>query len=372
MQWYVPTGMSKRRVVVAPMMLSVVALLGLLSSPSAAHELRPAMLRVDFVEPAGGGGDPGFVALEIELHLPPQVSDSAARRIDLQLPASCTMMRVVGGQPLYLSWRGRCAEGVPEGGKIVLGGLGRGLEVVVDLRRPGLPVTTTLLGDGASTLDLSIGQNQRKGSSWGLVGYFFLGLRHILGGLDHLLFVVGLVLLALRLGPGADERRQPLRIALRLLATLTAFTVAHSLSLGAATLGWIRVPGPPVEACIALSIVLLAREVVRWRLMINPRSPWAFAFVCGLLHGLGFAGALAELGLPSEALLGALLFFNVGVEAGQIVVAVLALVILTSLVGIGSRRWGRQASVWVRIGIGTALGSLAVAWTIERTLGLFS
>ena len=371
MQLYVPTVMLKRRVVVAPLMLSVIAILGLLSIPSAAHELRPAMLRVDFVEPPGGG-DPGLVALEIELHLPPQVSDSAARRIDLQLPASCTIARLAGGQPLHPSWRGRCTGGVPKGGRIVLGGLGRGLEVVVDLRRPGLPVTTTLLGGGMSTIDLSTGQRQGQSAVAGLVGYFFLGLRHILGGLDHLLFVVGLVLLALRLGAGTDERGQPLRIGLRLLATLTAFTVAHSLSLGAATLGWLRVPGPPVEACIVLSIVLLAREVVRSQSTLSPRSPWIFAFACGLLHGLGFAAALAELGLPSEALLGALLLFNAGVEAGQIAVAVLALLVVASLVSLGSRRWGHRASLWVRIGLGTALGSLAVAWTIERTLALFS
>ncbi|HGG58138.1 MAG TPA: HupE/UreJ family protein [Nannocystis exedens] len=328
-------------------------------------------------------GETGSVVVEIELRLPPQVSDFAARRIDLQLPAPCTISRVTGGRPQVRRWRGHCIGGVPESGQIVVDGLGRGLEVVVDLRRPGVPVTTALLRRGASTIELHT--ESRRGSTSGLGGYFTLGAQHIFTGLDHLLFVVGLVLLALRLGAEKGAQRAGWwvafrRVAFRLFATLTAFTIAHSLSLAAATLGWLRVPGPPVEACIALSIVLLAREVVRSRHRLRMRSLWAFAFACGLLHGLGFAGALAELGLPSEALLGALLLFNVGVEAGQIAVASLTLVVVALLVSLASRLADRRvpgqdqdpASGWVRVGLGTVLGSLAAAWTIERTLAFFS
>src|SRR4030095_14060574 len=104
------------------------------------------------------------------------------------------------------------------------------------------------------------------------------------------------------------------------IATVTAFTVAHSLTLAAATLGWVHVPSPPVEAAIALSIVVVAGEILRARqgnASLTQRCPWVVAFTFGLLHGLGFASALAEVGLPQLSIPGALLFFNVGVEIGQ-------------------------------------------------------
>ena len=138
--------------------------------------------------------------------------------------------------------------------------------------------------------------------------YLRLGIEHILFGFDHLLFVLALVILI------GNWRRVAL--------TVTAFTIAHSITLAAATLGLVNVPRPPVEAAIALSIVLVAVEIVNAR-RGNPslaaRWPWLVAFCFGLLHGFGFAGALAEVGLPHHAIPVALLFFNLGVEIGQLV-----------------------------------------------------
>jgi len=139
------------------------------------------------------------------------------------------------------------------------------------------------------------------------VSYLRLGVEHILFGFDHLLFVLALVILV------RDWRR--------VVLTVTAFTVAHSLTLAAATLGFVSVPGPPIEAAIALSIVLVAVEIIearRGKTSLAARWPWLIAFCFGLLHGFGFAGALAEVGLPHHAIPIALLFFNLGVEIGQL------------------------------------------------------
>ena len=147
--------------------------------------------------------------------------------------------------------------------------------------------------------------------------YLTLGIEHILTGIDHLLFVLALLLLTTG--------------TWRLVKTVTAFTVAHSITLGLATLGIVHVPSRPVEAVIALSIVFVAAEIVqarRGRAGLAAQMPWIVAFIFGLLHGFGFAGALSEVGLPEGHIPVALLFFNLGVEAGQLlfVAAVLALV----------------------------------------------
>jgi hydrogenase/urease accessory protein HupE len=182
--------------------------------------------------------------------------------------------------------------------------------------------------------------------------YFSLGVIHILEGVDHLLFVLALVLIV------GDLRR--------LLATITAFTVAHSLTLVAATLGLVHVPQAPVEAAIALSIVFVAAEIVhglRGRPGLTARAPWVVAFAFGLLHGLGFAGALAEVGLPQRAIPLALLFFNVGVEVGQLafVTGVLTVIAAIAMVRI---RWPR----WVEAIPAYAIGTVAMFWVIERVL----
>lgn len=178
--------------------------------------------------------------------------------------------------------------------------------------------------------------------------YLTLGVEHILLGLDHLLFVLGLLLLV----PG---RRA-------LLLTITAFTAAHSVTLTLSVLGVVQLPGPPVEACIALSILFLALELTRDGEATT--TTWHYAAFFGLLHGFGFAGALADLGLPSGQRALALASFNIGVELGQ-------LAFVAALVGLAHVAWRRQPRpAWLTTAAAYLLGTLAVAWTLERVSGM--
>jgi hypothetical protein len=184
--------------------------------------------------------------------------------------------------------------------------------------------------------------------------YTLLGIEHILMGVDHLLFVLALLLLVKGTG--------------RLIATVTAFTVAHSLTLFAATLGWVHVPGPPVEAVIALSIVFVASEIIhaqQGKLGLTQRYPWVVAFTFGLLHGLGFAGALAEVGLPPLSIPLALLFFNVGVEIGQLLFIAAMILLATVWRGVASGLSWPQRN-WTRRVLPYAIGGLASFWVVER------
>ena len=178
------------------------------------------------------------------------------------------------------------------------------------------------------------------------------GVEHILFGYDHLLFVLALMLIV--------------RNTRALILTVTAFTLAHSITLALAALGIVHVPGPPVEAAIAFSIVLVAAEVLRLRAgqpSLTASRPWLIAFCFGLLHGFGFAGALAEIGLPRAELPLALFAFNLGVELGQLmfIAAVLALVAVARKV----RALGGVAEQGVRWAP-YAIGSLAAFWFVER------
>ena len=195
--------------------------------------------------------------------------------------------------------------------------------------------------------------------------YLRLGIEHILFGFDHLLFVLALVILV----------REWRRVAV----TVTAFTIAHSITLAAATLGFVNVPGPPVEATIALSIVLVSVEILnarRGKPSLTARLPWLVAFSFGLLHGFGFAGALAEVGLPQHAIPVALLFFNVGVETGQLVfvAAVLSLIWLLRhaasqllAAALVKRAFDRLDGT-----IAYGIGVVAAYWLIERTTAFFA
>lgn len=181
--------------------------------------------------------------------------------------------------------------------------------------------------------------------------YTIIGIEHILIGLDHVLFVLGLLLLVRGWRP--------------LVATVTAFTIAHSITLAATALDLVHPPMRPVEACIALSLVLLAVEVIRsardggtW----SARHPWAIAFPFGLLHGFGFAGALAEVGLPHETLGFALLGFNLGVEVGQLAIVAVGLLVLTVC-----RRLRVPDRFWAGVPA-YALGGVAACWVIGRML----
>jgi hydrogenase/urease accessory protein HupE len=184
--------------------------------------------------------------------------------------------------------------------------------------------------------------------------YTILGIEHILSGFDHLLFVLALVLLV--------------HGTRRLLVTITAFTAAHSLTLAGATLGWVQVPGPPVEASIALSIVFVASEIVharQGRYSVTQHYPWVVAFTFGLLHGFGFAGALAEVGLPQSSIPIALLFFNVGVEIGQLLFVGAVLAVFAVGRRAGQRLRLPQPSWLWRIAP-YVIGGLASFWLVER------
>lgn len=187
--------------------------------------------------------------------------------------------------------------------------------------------------------------------------YTVLGIEHILSGFDHLLFVFALVLLV----PGHR----------RLLVTVTAFTAAHSLTLAGATLGWVHVPGPPVEAAIALSIAFIAAEIVHTRQgrdSVTLRYPWVVAFTFGLLHGFGFASALAEVGLPEASIPIALLFFNVGVELGQVLFVGVVLAVFAAGREV-ERRLPFSQPAWLWRVPPYAIGALACFWLVERVAG---
>lgn len=182
--------------------------------------------------------------------------------------------------------------------------------------------------------------------------YTRIGIQHILEGVDHLLFVLALVLLV--------------KSPRRLVMTVSAFTLAHSITLALATLGVLKVPGPPVEATIALSIMFVAAEILsekQGRSGIAARKPWIVAFSFGLLHGLGFAGALAEIGLPPKAVPLALLFFNVGVEIGQLLFigAILALMWVGAKLVVSPYRREQALAAAAYV-----IGGIACMWLFER------
>lgn len=182
--------------------------------------------------------------------------------------------------------------------------------------------------------------------------YFVLGIIHILEGYDHLLFVIALVLLIGRAGA--------------VIKAATAFTVAHSITLAGSTLGFVGLAQAPVEALIALSIVFLAVEIVKSdpdKPNLTERAPWIVAFLFGLIHGFGFAGALREIGLPESDVPTALLTFNLGVEAGQLVIVAAVLALLTLL-----RRYSPAMLRPATVTATYAIGITASVWFIERLL----
>ncbi|HYP74893.1 MAG TPA: HupE/UreJ family protein [Polyangiaceae bacterium] len=182
--------------------------------------------------------------------------------------------------------------------------------------------------------------------------YTRLGVEHILTGFDHLMFVLAITLLV-------RNRRA-------LIAAISAFTVAHSLTLAATVLGWLNVPSAAVETTIALSIVLACSECLRPADSLSRRAPWLVTFAFGLLHGMGFASALLETGLPEKHVPSALLFFNVGVELGQ-----LAAIALFLAVGWLVKRSERRPA-WTTRAFIYAMGSVAAYWSLERGVAMFN
>ena len=183
-----------------------------------------------------------------------------------------------------------------------------------------------------------------EGSAW---LYLQLGVSHLLAGYDHVLFVLGLLLLI------ASTRS--------LLITITCFTVAHSITLALSVLGWVQLSQGAVEACIALSILLLAREALTDGTSLLKSSPWLAAFAFGLLHGFGFAGALRDIGLPEENLWVALLSFNVGIELGQLLLVGVWVLLGWLTRGITQREQLRPLLAY-------AIGGMAVFWTLQRVI----
>jgi hypothetical protein len=307
--------------------------------------------------------EPGFLEL---LHLGsgewrvtwrvPQVGDRPMA-IDAVLPEGCEPRRgsapVFDGRAFVAGWIATCKSGLA-GGEIVIVGL--------ESTRTDVLVRYTLEGEAspqAMRLTAAAPAFVVPAAMTPLgvfASYFRLGVDHILHGIDHLLFVFVLVLLI------RDWRR--------LLGAITAFTVAHSLSLAAASLGWIVIPIAPVEAVIALSIAVLAAEVLRApgsKPSLTERAPWVVAFAFGLLHGLGFASALLEIGLPQGDVPLALLAFNLGVEAGQILFIAVVLTLGAAIARLypAGRRQVLPGSPGLRTAA-YAIGTLAAFWVFER------
>jgi hydrogenase/urease accessory protein HupE len=306
----------------------LVACLVLWGGLARAHEFRPAVLTLREVTPGTFTfrWQPAFDAQRQPL-----------RDVAPVFPAHCRV------QAETLDCQGRGL------GEVTVAGLRRHpVDVVVRVQwRDDREHTAVLHGSSDRTTlgDGTVGQ-----SALALLGtYLALGVEHILLGIDHVLFVLGLVLLV-------GWRR-------RLLLAITGFTLAHSLTLAASTLGWTALPQAPVEVVIALSIVLLAVELVDERPTLTRRLPGVVAFAFGLLHGFGFAGALQEIGVPPDRAWLSLLGFNLGVEAGQLLVIAAA-----GLVGLVARRLPRPRTV--RCVAAYAGGTVAMAWAIERGLPL--
>jgi len=307
--------------------------------PAAAHELRPAYLDLRETEP-------GVFAV---LWKAPASGD---RRLGItaRLPDVCTPegepYRSIEGNAYFERVTISCSAPL-KGQQIGIDGLSATFtDALLRIAYVDGSIETARLTPAAPFTEIKGAQTAPEVA----LTYFFLGIEHILEGIDHLLFVFALLLLV------RDWRS--------LVKAVTAFTLAHSITLTAATLGYISLPQAPVEAIIALSVVFVAREVIAGRRGhegLSGRMPWIMAFAFGLLHGFGFAGALKELGLPQSDVPLALLSFNLGVEAGQLafVAAVLIPVGLArAMFRLELRRQAMPAAY--------AAGAVAMVWFIER------
>ena len=324
--------------------LLILVLLVTLAPGVFAHEARPAYLELRQTGPQ---------TYDALWKVPGQGEDLRLG-LSVELPASCANVAEPRGSMINNAfterWTVKCAGGL-SGGTIHIAGLsGTGTDVLVRLERLDGSTQVTRLTPSAPSFVVEAAPSRLEIART----YLVLGVAHILFGVDHLLFVLALFILVKGTG--------------RLIATVTAFTVAHSLTLAAATLGFVHVPGPPVEAGIALSIVFVAAEIVhsrQGRSGVTERFPWIVAFTFGLLHGFGFASALSEVGLPQSAIPVALLFFNVGVEIGQLffIASIFAVMALgrqvTQRIGVSQPAWAWRVPAY-------AIGSVSAFWIIQR------
>lgn len=304
--------------------------LALLAVGARAHEMTIAELELREVAP----GD--FVSRWTA------VSDKSPNTegIRIEWPVGCTM------QPGVLRCGTQGLDGV-----VAIDGLGGGYSALM-LRvywADGQSRVYTLTS-GQRHVRLYGAADDRRGREEIAKAYLTLGVEHILSGYDHLLFVVALLFLV-------GFRRQ-------LLWTITAFTAAHSVTLASAALGLLTLRPAPVEASIALSIVLVAGEALHRRETLARRWPGVVAFLFGLVHGLGFAGALAEIGLPANYVPTALLTFNLGVEAGQLLVVGLAWLLHRAFGGL-------TAVTRLRAPVLYGIGGIAAYWSWVRVVGIF-
>lgn len=321
----------------------LIALLTVLTLPatSRADELRPGYMELT-------ESDPGEWRVAWKL---PLTSLPDARPPAPVFPASCRLQSDPDISVLQMAVVGSAAL-------ICDGGLqGESIGMPALLGQADMLVRIQPLGTGSQALRLTarapVAVIARTTGTARVPGtYFVLGLEHILAGWDHLLFVIAMVLLI-----GSWRR---------VVLAATAFTVAHSITLAAASLGVVGLPQRPVEALIALSIVFLALEILRHEAegpTLTQRYPWVVAFLFGLLHGFGFAGALSAIGLPENAIIAALLAFNIGVEAGQLLVVVAVLAVIALL-----RRAAPPALTPATGAAAYGIGMMGAYWLLARTV----
>jgi hydrogenase/urease accessory protein HupE len=315
----------------------------------AAHALEPGFLELQPI----GGADWRVTWRK------PQVN-GVPMAIDAVIPATCTPRRgpapVFDGRAFLTGWIATCDGGLAAG-EIRIEGLERTRTDVLVRYAPAPGAAPEAMRLTAASPAFTVPED--PGALGVFASYFALGVDHILKGIDHLLFVLMLLFL--------------IRGWRRLLGAVTAFTVAHSLSLGAASLGLIVVPAPPVEAIVALSIVFLAGELLHppgAEKRLTERYPWVVAFAFGLLHGLGFARALLEVGLPQGDVPLALLAFNLGVEAGQILFIAVVLALGAALARLypAARAALAPGAPGLRA-VAYGVGTLAAFWVVERVAG---
>lgn len=306
--------------------LAVVVLIGLAADASA-HDLRPGVLSLT-------ERGPGDYAVHF---VPPIDSRGDATNVSIVLPAGCSRD----------ADRVQCAGSIA--GELAITGMhGSAMKTIVVLVRNGERAEWIL---DAANPRITLGASAPAG----IFAWIRLGTAHILAGLDHLAFVVSLLLVL------------DFAINRRLLATITAFTLAHSLTLALAVFGVLEVRAAPVEACIALSVLLVAREATHREPTAIRRWPWLAAGGFGLVHGLGFASALRALGLPRASLARSLVSFNVGVELGQLAVVA----VLVAAVALGRRLVGdRVGGANIHRAACYLLGALAAWWLLERVVAL--